>query len=88
MSVEDWLATRPTCVQELAQEFPPGQVSLNVTDANDEVQTWYLIGYAEGDELIFSTVHPREWIDAHDEIPDEHKRIICAQHLRETRRCH
>lgn len=52
LSWEDWIKTRPECVQKLAVEFPVG----TIVDI-DEVRL-YLIGYTEEDALIFSPIDP------------------------------
>lgn len=79
-ALEAWLTSRPESVRQLAAEFPCG-LQLRWED-----ETWYLVGYNESDQLIFSAVHPLEWHCEH--LPDEHRRVICASHVREHRKTH
>lgn len=52
--LEEWLLTRPECVQQLAKEFPIG----STFDIDGE--TFHLIGWTEGDALIVSKIDPAE----------------------------
>ena len=52
-----WLATCSPEARVLAREFPPG------TRFEIEGQTWHLIGYTTEDELIVSSIDPREDFD-------------------------
>lgn len=52
-SFEEWLESRPVCVQELAREFPFGSTITDVTG-----QTAFVLGYTEHDALILSMVDP------------------------------
>lgn len=71
---EDWLKTRPLCVQKLAKEFGLGT---RVTYNN---VFYYILGYCEDDRLIFSSIDPAVDYDA----AMERKIYVCADHLRGT----
>ena len=75
-SMQAWIASRPECVQKLAQEFPLGTL---ITDENET--RYFLIGYTEDDRLIISPVDPHE---DYDRARDE-RSYICAEHLRAQR---
>ena len=69
---EQWLATRPESVRELAKEFPLG-LEIGVGGV-----THYLIGYTEDDSLIISPIWPGDDYDAAYEA----RQHVCADHLR------
>ena len=71
-SLDDWLQTRPKCIQELASEFPMGTI-LKVKDKNI-----YLVGWTESDELIVSPIDPYE---SYDKSIDQ-QMYVCAGHFR------
>lgn len=72
---EEWLASRPPSVQALVAEFPLG------TALEHEGGMLYLLGYTEGDMLIFSPINPSDNYDA----ANANKVYICANHLRPER---
>ena len=59
LTFEDWIATRPGCIQELAARFPP-RTELLLPDG----ATVYVVGYAEMEDadpwLHISEVDPLE----------------------------
>ena len=78
-SYEDWLSTRPECVQKLAREFPLG-TTLDL--GNDEIG--YLIGWTEGDEILFTRENPADLVDddnAYERAMAE-REVVCAAHYR------
>jgi hypothetical protein len=79
VSWEQWVASRPESVQKLAKEFPPG------TRIKVRGQLAYLIGYTEGDSLIFSIIDPNRDFDK--SMRDENKRYVCAKHFRDGAVC-
>ena len=81
--LEKWLAERPESVRKLAEEFP-----INTTVLLDG-DLAYIMGYTEGDELIFSFIDPRK----NYEKAVAERFLLCAKHVREaknqqTRRTH
>jgi hypothetical protein len=54
---EEWIASRPECVQRLAREFPVG-ITLAIHGSR-----YYLLGYNESDMLLVSKINPREDYD-------------------------
>ena len=71
-SLNEWIQTRPTCIQDLAGEFPMG------TEFEMEGERMYLIGWTESDGLIVSPVNPHE---SYDESIAQ-KIYVCAEHFR------
>ncbi len=69
-----WIATRPQCVQRLAEEFPVGTV------VGIHGRKLYLIGWTEGDELILSSIDPF----ADYEGATAAREYLCASHVREA----
>lgn len=73
MTLDDWLKTRPECVQKLAAEFPLG-LPLQLDNA-----MYFVIGYTEDDSLVISSTHP-----GHDyDTAYETRQRVCAQHVRD-----
>lgn len=72
---DDWLDTRPECVQKLVKEFPPN------TEIMLEDDKYYLVGYLEDDTLIISKHSPKYEYDLATD--DNNREYICAEHLRE-----
>ena len=72
-TLEEWLLTRPPCVQELAKEFPVG----TVVDGGPAGRL-YLMGWTEDDMLILSPIDPHE---RYDEAYAARVHL-CAAHLR------
>jgi len=68
----DWLLTRPECIQKLAKEFPAGRNYLI-----DGVK-YYILGWTEGDTLIFTRINPAKDYDG----AMASKEYMCAKHLR------
>lgn len=54
-TIEEWLKTRPECVQKLAAEFPHGS---RFQTPSGEIL--YLVGYTEHDSLVVSHIDPFE----------------------------
>lgn len=57
MTYEEWLASRPACVQELAKRFPLGSTFMVKGEKH------YLMGYTENEDpeeqcLILSPINP------------------------------
>jgi len=71
--VEEWLKTRPECVQKLAEEFP-------FTAMYNVEEPHYLVGYTENDQLILSLIDPGKDYDR----ALEEKIYVCAEHFREN----
>lgn len=53
----EWLETRPECVQNLAKRFPLGMKFLIGN------HLMYLIGYSEKDELLLTSIDPAKDYD-------------------------
>jgi hypothetical protein len=70
-SFQEWLATRPECVQKLAARHRLG-ARYNV----DGVTHW-LIGYTENDMIIVSPIDPSVDYDG----ANENRVHICASHF-------
>jgi hypothetical protein len=70
---EEWLLTRPECVQKLAAEFPP------MTEIVLDDVTYRVMGYTEDDELLITDRDPREEYD----LAKSERKILCAKHVRE-----
>lgn len=69
---EEWLATRPECVQELAKIFRP----MDMVIFGGAV--YYVIGYTEDDMLIVSKTNPAE--DYEKALVD--REFFCVKHLK------
>lgn len=71
---ENWIATRPKQIQDLAQEFPWGMriVSPDVT--------LFVIGWDDRDALVVSKVDPR----SDYEEAKENTRVLKAKFLRDA----
>lgn len=74
MSIEEWLSTRPQCVQRLAREFPLGSTFV-IDDA-----FYYLVGYTEDDTLIITHINP----DDHYDEAVKNRKYVCADHFRDS----
>ncbi len=70
--IEEWIASRPACVQKLITEFPLGSTFY----MNEKVM--YLLGYTEGDMLIVTPVNPSR----NYEKANACKEYVCASHFR------
>ncbi len=70
--MEEWLATRPECVQLLAREFPP------MTEVEIDGRVHYVFGWTEDDSLILSHFNPDI---QYDHAMESHIHL-CAEHLR------
>lgn len=70
--LDDWLATKPKCVRELAAEFPPG------TQLDIHGVTNWVIGWTENDALVVSELDPNVDFDA----AHEQRGYVCAEHFR------
>lgn len=70
--LDDWLASRPDCVRQLAAEFPIG-TEVHVGDV-----VLHVIGYTEADQVIVSPV----WAADDYEESLAQKQVLCASHLR------
>lgn len=75
----EWIRTRPQAVQALAREFPLYTQIPPLLTASLGAGQYFVIGYDESDHLIISNIDPE--IDY--EIALEHRRRLCAQHLRD-----
>lgn len=71
-AMEEWLSTRPRCVQEMAREFPPGASFIMAGVLH------YIVGYREPDVLMVSPFNPA--VDYDRALA--HKKYMCAEHLR------
>ena len=71
---DDWLATRPQSVRDLAAEFPL-LTSVQMPDGKQML----VIGWTEGDSLIISPVDPRTDYDGAYSA----RTYLCAAHLRD-----
>ena len=71
---DDWLATRPQSVRDLAAEFP----LLTEIEMPDGV-TMLVIGWTENDSLVISSIDPRTDYDA----AYAERTYLCAAHLRD-----
>jgi hypothetical protein len=71
-TIEEWLASRPACVQALAREFPVGsKLEIHGT-------VMHLIGYTEADRLIVTPLNPRKDFAAAVAAQE----YVCASHFR------
>lgn len=70
--LDEWLKSRPECVQRLAAEFPLG------TELWLGGKVHYLIGYTEDDMLIVSHINPSFSHDGAMRV----KKYVCAEHFR------
>ena len=71
--MDEWLSTRPECVQALAREF---QIGSPVCTKDGEMM--WLIGYTERDQLILSPIHPSADYDK----ALASRVVVCASHYR------
>jgi len=72
MTEQEWLKTRPPCIQALAAEFPLDYLVLL------DGRVHYILGYTEGDMLMLSPVDPG--VDY--EAAMARMIYLCASHLR------
>lgn len=70
---EEWLASRPECVQALAKEFP-----MHSRFQMGDGPILYLCGYTEDDHLIVSPLNP--WEDYERAISERF--YLCASRFR------
>lgn len=71
--MDEWLKTRPECVQKLAAEFPVGD-----TVEIDGEPDHFVIGYTEDDKLIVTPIWPGDDYEAAMEA----RAYVCAHHYR------
>lgn len=67
-AIEEWLATRPESVQQLAKKYPL------LSTINNQ---WYVIGYTENDMLVISTIHPVQDY----KLSIANRKYVCVEHL-------
>lgn len=56
--LDHWLLTQPVAIRTLAREFPFG------SEVERDGHALFVVGWADGRELIVSAVRPRDWLDA------------------------
>lgn len=69
---QEWIASRPECVQRLIQEFPP------MTRVIVDGRMLFVFAYTESDEILVSPINPS--VDYEGAVAS--KEVICAKHLR------